>query len=628
MHKKKKIELIAFLTSTNENIRKRESCIFYDDYTIEYKTYQEGQEELVKLLQQENVTDINDLLTNQKLKFYNKEDFLKEYEDEILHRKNCNDYVKNSEIKKKKSKIKDKSKVSKFSKIDKFLKISILILTSSIIGSATAVYSILFEDTTIDKSLDDDLKNTNSEIKNSDKIISIFNNNKINTKKRIFTNATYNYLYNYNNSFATKYIEKNSNVRAALKWDEVVAQQLIFNNYNKEDLGNIFDYYDYNANTMYKAYIDSIKQETMANIIQKTSLEKTDILDKKSEEFYQKYEMLNIKFNIQTNNKNKIKVAEEFFKELRKDINFDEANNIKTYKTSILSIVNAMMIKCNGVKINGILSKKETNWFYNTCLEIANKKLNDNDKKIESAAIINKALGEKFEISFENIEDIAMKALEEEHLYNVSDSERNLKYYKSYDEAKLKSKNKAKKINKNEDFDSILKVNYDDVKDIDTGTEIEKETEKKQNNNSKKNKKKINEKESIKNNNKNYNSNNDDNNSNNNSSDNNDNSNNPDSNYDDSKEYDNYDESKEEQDNYSEIENDNNENSSNMPKNNEIKDITDDSTGAVDHNEPLPDPNLYSSTNNISSTIKEQFKTYNMNEIGNNNSFVKKIKYK
>ena len=179
MHKKKKIELIAFLTSTNENIRKRESCIFYDDYTIEYKTYQEGQEELVKLLQQENVTDINDLLTNQKLKFYNKEDFLKEYEDEILHRKNCNDYVKNSEIKKKKSKIKDKSKVSKFSKIDKFLKISILILTSSIIGSATAVYSILFEDTTIDKSLDDDLKNTNSEIKNSDKIISIFNNNKI-----------------------------------------------------------------------------------------------------------------------------------------------------------------------------------------------------------------------------------------------------------------------------------------------------------------------------------------------------------------------------------------------------------------------------------------------------------------
>ena len=38
----KKIDLIIFISSKNNNNYERKACIFYDDYTLEYKSYKEA----------------------------------------------------------------------------------------------------------------------------------------------------------------------------------------------------------------------------------------------------------------------------------------------------------------------------------------------------------------------------------------------------------------------------------------------------------------------------------------------------------------------------------------------------------------------------------------------------------
>ena len=637
----KKIDLIIFISSKNNNNYERKACIFYDDYTLEYKSYKEGQEELIKLLEEEKI-NVNNLKNYNKVKFCTKEDFLNKYKHEIDIRKQHMEKLKNIEkknqikqeqkLQKKETKIKNKElKKEKKEKSEKkglqrFLTISIVSICAATIGIGTAVYNKLFNDTSLESNCDDDLKNTNGLIKNPNKIINLLNDSRINKNKKKFVTKTVNYLYNYNKTNADKYAEKNTTVKAAHRWDEIVSQQLIFNNYNKQELGDIFDYYDLDSTIMYNAYLEGIKQESMLHIIQTSPLEKTGIISKKANKIYKKYEELNIKFNIQFKKSEKKKIAKEFFKELREDINFEDASDIETYKTSILPIVDAMMKKCKNIKINGMLNKKEKNWFYNSCIEKAENKLTNSDLKLEEITVINNSLNEKFDITFEDLETVAMESLEKENLYNVSNQDRNLTTYDSYKKAILKSKS-SRNDNNYQNYSDSYNNYTDSDSDTDNNTddlEVEENDNTQENNkNSKTTSKKTSTSKKANKNNKTK-KNNDNNKNNDNSNDNDNDSDSIDYNdeeetdyydndYDDSYDYDNDDEY---------IEEDNQD----MPKQNEYKDVTDDPTGAVDHNEPLPDPNSYDTY----SYTNEEIADIIIEKMTNDNTIIKqtKVKYK
>ena len=182
--------------------------------------------------------------------------------------------------------------------------------------------------------------------------------------------------------------------------------------------------------------------------------------------------------------------------------------------------------------------------------------------------------------TYEEIEDAAMEQLEESNLYNVAEDQRDISDHKDYKEAISHFKNDNSKteintvsneISSNSEGKTTSDINNDNKKEIKKKKKsektVDKSTKSKKNNDSS-------EEDSS-----NYEDDNYDNDYYDNEQD---DINNNDNNNDDDNEYIDYDENKE----------DNDDNLSNSSVyGDHIKDITTDPSGAVDHNEPLPDPN-------------------------------------
>ena len=64
----------------------------------------------------------------------------------------------------------------------------------------------------------------------------------------------------FNNEFASHYIEEGKDIRAALKFEEVVALQVAYNDYSKEELKAYFNGADIRAEDLTRAYKDGSLQ--------------------------------------------------------------------------------------------------------------------------------------------------------------------------------------------------------------------------------------------------------------------------------------------------------------------------------------------------------------------------------
>lgn len=578
MEEIKEIERVIFIPD------KKAAYIFYLNQTMEYVSINEGKKAATTLVQQDKVGK-DELKNYTKIEFLNSEDLKIKYGKEIEDRKAFARHLLNKKTISNSRVTERIHNKRKHSRANSLVTAGIFITVGCILAGGYNIYNRLFNnDKEISKENEDNNNSleTNSKIA-SNKVMSILNKKEVNKTRRKFLSSVFEYLYNYNYNFSKNHGDNTTDTKAAHRWDEIVSQVLVYKNYDKQQTFDIFGYYDYDSNIMYKAFNDGLKQEEMAHIIQKEPLKKT-FLNNKTGEIYNKYEALNIRFNNQISQEGRIETANIFFSELRNDIDFDEGK-ISDKMIVISPILEAMMKKTKGSKLDERLNSKELEFYRSFCDETAREKLQEIDNKLEEVVILNKNLGVVETSTYEEIEDTAMEQLEESNLYNVAEDQRDISDHKDYKEAISHFKNDNSKTEINTVSNEISSNSEEKTtSDINNDNDNKKEIKKK-----KKSEKTVDKSTKSKKNNdsseedsSNYEDDNYDDDYYDNEQDDINNNDNNDNNNDDDNEYIDYDENKE----------DNDDNLSNSSVyGDHIKDITTDPSGAVDHNEPLPDPN-------------------------------------
>ena len=440
-----KISQIIF--TTGNNMYAETAFVYYEDGSFKPYSRKVGEKMVLELANQKGFKTMTQLKNSGLIKFNTIENALNtKYlydEQEKIQKKYRNNnssnkkrkrarrvQEENNNKKKKKKESKTKQTWKKIVKGIGMLAIAATLATATKSG-IQSVMNFFLPGTSKEQNDDEQNKKNGANIESENKVASLLNKKELLTEKKEFIESGWNYLYHYNGDFAKSYKDKSDNSRLALRWDEVFAQKLVYNQYNKYELRKIFDTYEFDANIFYDAYNEGIKQETQAHIIQTAPLDKHKILNsKKAQEFYSKYEELNISFNKQKSDQRKIEIAKKFFNQVKEDFVFksSEYTTIESYKLSVIPIINAMSKMCKKLDKEIILSQDELNYLnYNLPNKTAKEKLEQYAAYLKNSDVV-----ENNGLSFEEIENVAMEQMESEGIYCVSDDNRDISNYKLY----------------------------------------------------------------------------------------------------------------------------------------------------------------------------------------------------
>lgn len=275
----------------------------------------------------------------------------------------------------------------------------------------------------------------------SDKSLqAVFSSNNSNFDRTHFLKTVYNYLSNYNYRFARK-LNKDGK-KPALSFDEVVAQILVYNNFSKKQIINIFGSYELDSKKLLKDYKKAILQDQQAYVVATNPTGKEMIINRrKHSNFYIKYEALSKKYNILKKVKTKRKIAKKIKKKVLKD--FYKKKKIKGYKTSVISVINSMNIRCN--RLNSEYRLKFSK-LYKLNNKIIYKTAYQKLKKYER--ILNNNNCNKKELySYQVCRAIITNNLQNQNIYNIKDKERNITNQKQYKDS-IKAVTPNKSINR------------------------------------------------------------------------------------------------------------------------------------------------------------------------------------
>ena len=293
-----------------------------------------------------------------------------------------------------------------------------------------------------EKELQNDMNNEDNEnedkISNYDDIYKALYNANINTDKKKAISGIWKYILNYNCSVAKNHLGDNSSTRLGLKWNEAVAQYLAYNNLSQQSINNIFDTYKFDSDVFIDAYKSGFDQEVLAHTVQVEPLNKSKIIkNKNGKKFYEKYETFIMYYNANFKDSEKLKYAEKFYKELKKDFDFNNENtkDIEKYKLSIMPMIKAMDKMTSNLNLNNKLSKSEQEYFNKlSSANMIKSKFKNIESKLTAYQIANQALDEEnHEISYKDLKKLAIKELKHEDAYQVANnSERNIIDHSDY----------------------------------------------------------------------------------------------------------------------------------------------------------------------------------------------------
>ena len=275
-------------------------------------------------------------------------------------------------------------------------------------------------------------------ISNYDDIYKALYNANINTDKKKAISGICKYILNYNCSVAKNHLGANSSTRLGLKWNEAVAQYLAYNNLSQQSINNIFDTYKFDSDVFIDAYKSGFDQEVLAHTVQVEPLNKSKIIkNKNGKKFYEKYETFIMYYNANFKDSEKLKYAEKFYKELKKDFDFNNENtkDIEKYKLSIMPMIKAMDKMTSNLNLNNKLSKSEQEYFNKlSSANMIKSKFKNIESKLTACQIANQALDEEnHEISYKDLKKLAIKELKHEDAYQVANnSERNIIDHSDY----------------------------------------------------------------------------------------------------------------------------------------------------------------------------------------------------
>lgn len=498
---------ISNIVFYRDNNNQTKTVVLYNDGTVENFSYSEGIEILLRYAKEKGYTKISELKSDENLKIWNNKTYkeninklIDNNNNNTINNKNNNNSINNNNNKNRRKKrkklgiigllnlkiktIKEKlaSKLTRKKKVKKsnttkqikskkdntkplknrfnFLKrdktkkkhkkrkksiLNALIgtLIAACIGTGAWIKrDITQKQQAFEKELQNDKNSEDSEkedkISNYDDIYKALYNANINTDKKKAISGIWKYILNYNCSVAKNHLGDNSSTRLGLKWNEAVAQYLAYNNLSQQSINNIFDTYKFDSDVFIDAYKSGFDQEVLAHTVQVEPLNKSKIIkNKNGKKFYEKYETFIMYYNANFKDSEKLKYAEKFYKELKKDFDFNNENtkDIEKYKLSIMPMIKAMDKMTSNLNLNNKLSKSEQEYFNKlSSANMIKSKFKNIESKLTAYQIANQALDEEnHEISYKDLKKLAIKELKHEDAYQVANnSERNIRDHSDY----------------------------------------------------------------------------------------------------------------------------------------------------------------------------------------------------
>ena len=259
--------------------------------------------------------------------------------------------------------------------------------------------------------------------------------------QKAFMNNISESLDNFNIKFANAYVEKDKNIKAALSWDEVISLALVYNDYNKDQLIQIFNGADLNTTKLEDAYKTGALQLMGAHVIEtrENKVDMSSLLEsQEAKDFYEKYHELFLKCKEATGQE-QINRVNEFYQELYKDFpitekvreegiaHSDSRNSIETYKFSIIPMVSAAEMLYQNLAIDKTLQDKAV--AYLNDIGVCNR-AND---VIEKAALVNLSASKNNDyIDYNILKQAKITELIDEDAYVVDDAHRDLSELDSF----------------------------------------------------------------------------------------------------------------------------------------------------------------------------------------------------
>ena len=186
-------------------------------------------------------------------------------------------------------------------------------------------------------------------------------------------------ITNFNGNFANKYLESGHDIKAALTFDEVVALQQAYNSYTKDEVRAYFNGYEVNAIEMSNNYKSASLQLMGAYIIENSEnpVDITNLIDsQEGKDFYNRYHAMYLKAKEATGEE-QLKLVKEFYDNVRKDFpitdevreegisHADDHNSIKSYKLSVIPMIDAAERIFQNLKVDYTLGSSEDKSSYN-----------------------------------------------------------------------------------------------------------------------------------------------------------------------------------------------------------------------------------------------------------------------
>jgi len=180
-------------------------------------------------------------------------------------------------------------------------------------------------------------------------------------------------IKNFNGKFADAHLESDKVIRASLTFDEVVALQQAYNNYNKNQIKAYFNGTEMDASEMEKDYKSASLQLMGAHVIEtrENPVDMSSLLNSKEEkEFYEHYHELFLQAKEATGT-DKIAKVNAFRQEIRKDfpitqevrtegiMHAEDYDKIESYKLSITPMIAAAEMMFQNLETDNTLNDLE-----------------------------------------------------------------------------------------------------------------------------------------------------------------------------------------------------------------------------------------------------------------------------
>lgn len=180
-------------------------------------------------------------------------------------------------------------------------------------------------------------------------------------------------IVGFNEQFASNYLESGKDVRAALKFDEIIALQMAYNDYTKKDIQAIFNGAEIRSDDLVRSYKDASLQLMGAYAIENSQnpLDMSTLLTtEEGKEFYNKYHTAFLAAKEATG-EDQIRKVNEFYAMVKEDFpitqevrtegisHSENYDKIESYKLSVTPMIAAGEMMWQNLRVDNTLKDGE-----------------------------------------------------------------------------------------------------------------------------------------------------------------------------------------------------------------------------------------------------------------------------